>query len=128
MATSHFYINPPFSGLSPLSSKKFCTPPPSKWLNFWKVLPPSCPNYVHKFIGIYKKRPYFKIFCIFTISWSSRFAPTNLYTIKKFYPIKHCNELGVSLVKKIDEVNSKKISENKNVKEKWHLKLLSAIF
>ena len=26
---SHFYMNPPFSGLSPLSSKKFCTPPPS---------------------------------------------------------------------------------------------------
>ena len=28
-----------FSGLSPLSSKKFHTPTP-KWLNFWKVLPP----------------------------------------------------------------------------------------
>ena len=37
MATPYFYINPPFSGLSPLSSKKFHTP---KWLNFWKVLPP----------------------------------------------------------------------------------------
>ena len=28
----------PFSGLSPLSSKKIRTPTP-KWLNFWKVLP-----------------------------------------------------------------------------------------
>ena len=35
----YFYINPPFSSLSPLSSKKFCTPPP-KWLNFQRVLPP----------------------------------------------------------------------------------------
>ena len=29
---------PPLSGLSPLSSKQFRTPP--KWLNFWNVLPP----------------------------------------------------------------------------------------
>ena len=46
---------PSLSGLSPLSNKTFCTPPP-KWLNFWKVisplppLPPSfkrgCSNYV----------------------------------------------------------------------------------
>ena len=37
-----FLHQPPFLGLSPLSSKKFRTPPPStppKWLNFWKVLP-----------------------------------------------------------------------------------------
>ena len=27
MATPHFYINPDFSGLSPLSRKKFRTPP-----------------------------------------------------------------------------------------------------
>ena len=33
MATPHFYSNPPFSGLFPLSSKIFGTP---KWLNFWK--------------------------------------------------------------------------------------------
>ena len=33
----HFYINPPFSGLSLLSSKEFHTPPPPKWLNFLKV-------------------------------------------------------------------------------------------
>ena len=30
-------LQPPFSDLFPLSSKKICTPP-SKWLNFWKVL------------------------------------------------------------------------------------------
>ena len=40
----HFYINPPpppFSGLSPLSSKKFCTPPP-KWPIFFEGhSPPS---------------------------------------------------------------------------------------
>ena len=34
---SHFYINPPFSGLSPLSIKK--VRPPHKRLNFWKVQP-----------------------------------------------------------------------------------------
>ena len=28
VATPHLYINPPFSGLSPFSSKKFHTPPP----------------------------------------------------------------------------------------------------
>ena len=38
VATPHFYINPPFLGLSPLSSKNRRTP--LKWLNFWKVLSP----------------------------------------------------------------------------------------
>ena len=38
MATPHFYINPSISGLSPLSSKIFGTPP--RWLNFLKGLPP----------------------------------------------------------------------------------------
>ena len=40
--THHFYINPSFWGLSPLSSKKFCTPPQvTQFLEFWKVLFPS---------------------------------------------------------------------------------------
>ena len=44
MATPHpspFLHQPPFSGLSPHSSKKFHTLP--KWLNFWEVLPPYPP-------------------------------------------------------------------------------------
>ena len=43
VATPLFLHQPPFSGLSPLSSKKFRTPPP-KWLNFWKVLLPTTLN------------------------------------------------------------------------------------
>ena len=38
----HFYINTPFSRLSPLSSKIFGTPPKSR--NFWKVLPLPLPS------------------------------------------------------------------------------------
>ena len=39
MASLHFCINPP--GLSPHFWQKILYPPPLKWLNFWKVLPPS---------------------------------------------------------------------------------------
>ena len=41
MATLPFLHQPPFSGLSPLSSKNFGTPP--KGLNFWKALVPTHP-------------------------------------------------------------------------------------
>ena len=49
VATPHFCINPPFSGLSPLSSKKFCTPlPPLSDSIFGRPFPLSnCYENVH---------------------------------------------------------------------------------